>query len=549
MKSHYKIIIGVLICLFAMTINAQQKLEKKVQTVKTDKEVTLNLNTSQTNVIVDTWNRNEIKIEAYIESDKLSKQELQKVLKNWNIDVDESGSNITITTKAKGVRFGALNINTKDINEVTEGALKELYFALADIPKLPNLPELPEVPEMPEFPEFPELPELPEGIKTIGFDYEAYKKDGDQYLEKWSKKYEDKYGKAHKEEMEVWAEKFAEKFDEDWTEKMEAWGEKFGSKFEGKWAKDMEKWGEDFGKRFEGKWAKDMEKWGEDFGNKFENSEFIKNIEKLTEDFGEGLGEDIEAWAGKLVESLEDENGEFQKGLKELEHRLEGLADNSDAKENRSKVFKGQARVLKNRNFNLEDNKFIKTIKIKVPKSTNLKVNIRHGALKLVATTFNLKADLSYSKLLAANIIGSETSINASYSDIEVDDWNLGKLKLNYGNTHLKRVNQLELNSNSSSIKIGELTGNAIINGSFGDLKINAIADSFTNLSLVLDNTDAVLKLPKTAYNLQCQGDRSNFSHPDQSPGDDASSFSRSSFNSSKNIVINAKYSSVVMQN
>ncbi len=547
MKLHYKIKTLLLICLFGVAVNAQQKLEKTTQTVNADKDVTLNLNTSHANVIVDTWNRNEIKIEAYIESNTLSKDELQNILKDWDIDIDGSGSNVTVSTKGNGLSFTVLdNVHIEDIGNVAADALKELHFALADIPKLPNLPELPEVPEIPEFPEFPELPELPEGVRAIEFDYEAYKKDGDKYLEKWSRKYEDKYGKEHKEEMEAWAEEFAEGFDENWAKKMEKWGEKFGSKFEGKWAKDMEKWGEEFGKRFEGEWAEDMEKWGEEFGKKFENSKFIKDIERLAEDFGEGLGRDIEAWAEKLGESLEDENGEFQQGLRALERRLEGLGDDYDDDHERTH----HVRTLKSKNYNLKDNRFIKTIKIKMPKDTNLKVNVRHGELKLAATTFNMKADLSYSKLLAVGIDGGNTSINASYSDIEVNDWNLGELKLNYGeSTHLKRVNILGLNSNSSNIKIGELSGNAIINGSFGDLKIDAIADSFSNLNIVLDNTDAKLKLPKTAYNLQCLGDNhTRFSHPDQSPEDKVSSFSKSSFNSSKTIVINAKYSHVIME-
>ncbi|MCK5400485.1 MAG: hypothetical protein KAJ28_02525, partial [Flavobacteriaceae bacterium] len=154
-----------------------------------------------------------------------------------------------------------------------------------------------------------------------------------------------------------------------------------------------------------------------------------------------------------------------------------------------------------------------------------------------------------HSTLLATRIDGSDTSINASYSPVIISHWNLGELKLNYvENAQLKLVNHLNLTSNSSNIVVEELTGNAIINGSFGDLEINKIAKSFNKLSLVLENSDAVVTLPKTDFNLQYQGTRTRFQHPDKSTKGNTTAFSTGNLSSNKTIVINAKYSNIVMQ-
>ncbi len=198
---------------------------------------------------------------------------------------------------------------------------------------------------------------------------------------------------------------------------------------------------------------------------------------------------------------------------------------------------------------NSKNNKVIKTIKIKMPKDAKLKLNVRHGELKIVSVIHNLKADLSHSTLLAENINGSNTSINASYSPVLVTNWNEGELKLNYvDNVLLKNVKALILRSNSSNVNIDYLSGNSIIEGSFGDLTIHNILDSFSNLNVVLENSDAAIKLPKTDFNLQYKGTRTRFQHPNKTTKENISTFSTGNLSSNKTIVINAKYSNVVMQ-
>ena len=59
-------------------------------------------------------------------------------------------------------------------------------------------------------------------------------------------------------------------------------------------------------------------------------------------------------------------------------------------------------------------------------------MNVRHGEVKLAENTKNLNATLSHSSLWATTIDGDETNILASYSPVEVKNWNYGQLETKY---------------------------------------------------------------------------------------------------------------------
>jgi hypothetical protein len=290
---------------------------------------------------------------------------------------------------------------------------------------------------------------------------------------------------------------------------MEAWGEKFGKEWEAQYGKEMEKWGEKFGKEWEVKYGKQMEEWGEGFAKQMEERA--------------GRIDEQSARVEERVAEREKQAAERSKLADERRVKIDEMMNNS------SKVKK--------------------TIKIKMPKDTKLKVNVKYGELKFSANIDNLKADLSHSKLIANSINGSQTSINASYSPIFVNSWNLGTLNLNYvKNAEINNVKRLMLSSNSSNITIKNLINNAIINGSIGDLKVLKIDDTFTNLNITLENSDALIVLPKVAYNLQYKGNKSRLAHPEKSNKESISSFSTGDLSSPKTIIINAKSSNVTMQ-
>ncbi|WP_157607867.1 hypothetical protein [Seonamhaeicola sp. S2-3] len=489
---------------FTVSSLVAQKQTKVSQSIKVDKDVTIDLNTSYCHIVFDTWNKNTVEIEAYVEGENLSSEALKDALKNWNIDVDASSNEVVINARSSGNANWVYRTTPHD-DDAVNAIVRELKFELAEIPDVSfNLnPQIPKVPELPEIPEMPELPPLPENVKSFQFDYEAYKKDGEKYLEEYTKQFESTYGEDYAKRMEAWGEKFEKE-----------WGEKYGKKME-EWAKSFEEnWDS---KAFEER----MEAWGERFAEQMERQ--AEQLEKQQEKREKAL-EKHEAMREKLLEKREIEKEKREKLAKERKILIEKLVN----KETNSKVKK--------------------TIKIKMPKDAKLKVNVRHGEIEFASNIDNLKANLAYTKLTANSINGGLTSINASYSPVYVTNWNLGELNLHYAKTvELNNVKHLVLNSNSSNVTIDNLLGNAIIDGNIGDLNILRIDDNFTNLNVIIQNCDAFIALPKVNYNLQYKGNRSRISHP-KKENDNTSTFSTGNLSNGKSIVVNAKYSNVIMK-
>ncbi len=492
--------------LFTLSMKAQQRIDKISQSTQVNDDVTIDLNTSYTNIIIDTWNKDIVEVEAYIESDALSKDALKKQADAWNVRVEGSKDFIRINSNSEGESWSEsmIHFDTKSLDL----AMQNLEIELANMPIMPMIDGLMEsldLANMPKMPNMPNLPDLPEGMNDTNFDFERYKNEGDVYMDKWSREYSAKYGDAYASKMEKWAKEVDTKAFEKYEKEMEAWGEKFGNQFGETFGKDMEAWGEAFGEKF----GKNMEAWGEEFG---------KNMET----WGEQFGKDMEKHAKRMEKELEKHESKRQ----EHEAKYQAVFDSDMGKHMKVK----------------------KTLKIKIPKDAKLKLNVRHGEMKFTTVIHNLKAELNHTKFLANSIDGEKTAINASYSSLLIKDWKMGALELNFvEDATIQNVNGLVLNANSSNIHIDNLSGNTIINGSFGDLTINKITDNFNTINMTLDNSNANLKLPQADYKLQYIGKNSQLKHPKNTKGQAVSSFNSGSLSNNKTIVVNAKYSHVVM--
>ncbi len=501
-------LIKLVLFVFTLNLGAQQNNIKLSKHIKVTKDVTIDLNTSYVQLEIDTWNKDELEIEAFVDDKKLSGDALKNALEHWKLKVEGSGDYVKISSEgAQGTwsSLNDLNINLESLNLDLEtiSNLSDFEFGFSEMPEMPELPELPEMVHMdvPEVPELPELPELPEGVHTISFDAEAYKAKGEPYLEAWSKDFESKYGKVYKEKMKTWARKMAKVDFKGYEKRMEVWGEKFGQQFGEDYEKKMNAWGEEFSKRFDGEWAKEMEAWGEKYGKQME--ERAKQMEART----------------KSLEARE-----------RAIHQRQSMVNDQKA----------------NSKQHSEDG-IKRVIKIKMPKKAKLKMNVRHGELKLSSVIHNLKADLSHTGLTANHINGMSTSINVAYSPVHIDLWSQGELNLKFvQQAYISNSEQLMLNSNSSNITIDNLSHNAIINGSFGDLVISKISDDFSNLNIVLENSDAVITLPKTDYNVYFKGNRSKLNN--ETTTQKTIEKTSSGVRSAKSIVLNTKFSDVTLK-
>lgn len=242
----------LLFCTLGVTAQST-KLEK---TYKTNANSDVFIEAKHTNIIVEYWDKDEVQIEAYLETETKDKARIKELLNNWKLKTRTDGGNVWITSGGNAVwnsnmDFASLEGPLSQLPGLMEPLMNDLVG-----PLLQNIASNP----LP--------PEFYENLGDLNFDYEAYKKDGDKYLEKFEKKIDKKFGKDFERSMEKWAANF-EKDSVMWKKnfemKMEAWGEDFG--------KSMEAWGEQFGANME-QWASELEKEIEaEYGD--ENSKVI----------------------------------------------------------------------------------------------------------------------------------------------------------------------------------------------------------------------------------------------------------------------------------
>lgn len=212
--------------LFAVTISLQAQSTYK-ESFDVTGEVLVSVNTSYTNVTFETWNKDKVEVEAYIESDDLTEKEKEEIFENWKFNVLGNSSQVIVSSFPEVAWGGMESISGLD-------ALKELEFLgpmMQDMPMLTTL-------KVPAFPE-----DLMKNMQGMKFDYEAFNENEEEYMKKWEADVKEKFGKDFGEKMEKWGEEFAnqwnenngDKLNKEWAKRMEAWQQKFG--------KEMEAWG------------------------------------------------------------------------------------------------------------------------------------------------------------------------------------------------------------------------------------------------------------------------------------------------------------------
>jgi len=195
----FKIITLVLCIGMCTTINAQKLEKKHSEKFTVNKDVTIDINTRYTDIEIETWGRNEVVIDAYIQlEDGTTQKAIDDYLKRWDFEVLGNKSRIDINSKSSGlIDIHSFNFDSPNYdilyNNNINGALENLRFVVPEMTELPEILELSELPEIPElWIDIPELPNLPSK-----FDFKIYKKDK-SYLERWKKKNKDVIGKNAK---------------------------------------------------------------------------------------------------------------------------------------------------------------------------------------------------------------------------------------------------------------------------------------------------------------------------------------------------------------
>lgn len=315
-----------------------------------------------------------------------------------------------------------------------------------------EIPDLPEIAVLPEMPPLPPMPPVP--VKS--FDYQKYKEEGEKYIEEWS-------------------EEFAEGFDEEYQKKMEEWG-----------------------KRMEER-AKDWEE---------RNAERLERMEERMEKRAEEMEKRQEEIAKRREEAMEKRMEAHEKRREAHEKRREHVISRSS--DDGSSSFYFISSSGDNGKYQIK-----KTIKIKMPKSVKLKMNVKHGEVKLAANTKNLNASLRYASLLASAIDGDATEINAAYSPMVIENWNAGNLSTKYSDKiKLTSVKNLRLNATSSNIFIGKIIDDVYIVNNLGKTQIEAVDPNFTQVYVSTKNGELNCGLPQKEFNLKIVDKYSDVNYP-----------------------------------
>ena len=440
------------------------------ESFKVNPDVVVELNTSHADIEFDTWNRNEVVVEATIELEGASEEEARAFFEQDGVEILGNSKEVQVSTQADRWAF--------KFSEPMDFHMEDFEVVIPEMPDIAPMVEeiMIQIPEIAEMPPLPPLPPAP-------FDYEAYKKDGEKYMKEWQKKFE-------------------KEFDEEYRERFEAWGR------------------------------------------------------------------EMEARAGEIESRMEEREAQREEMRQELEKQREVLAEQREAIREQAQKAREQAREAReqareqarqsrvfymrgpkgDRNFSIK-----KTIRIKMPKGARLKLNVRHGEVKLADNALNTKATLSYARLLANNIEGNATNIEARYTPVSVKYWKDGSLQADYSEgVSLSEVGQLKLQANSSDVNIERLLKKASIDNRFGLLRIGSVGEDFSEMVISVENGEVNCRLPQSAYGIEVRSDRSRVTYPDFIRWGSSDKTSRIGYHqrqdSGRSIVINAAFSEVTLQ-
>ena len=363
----------VLLLLTPFLIFSQQK-RVSTESFDVEKSPIIILDLSHSTVIIETWNKNRVEVKTTLTYDEEDKQALNEAFDASEIIVLGNSKRVEITSR-------------KNRNAKPNG----VGFFQTPVP-----------PKPPKSPNPPLPPKPPKPLLEIDFDYEAFKEQGREYLEK-----------------------FKEQLDST-------------------------------------NFRETMVVWRDELKNFRDDLKDIRNDQKDNRSFQDSLRQ----YAHVIRKNIKPWVEEFREGYQEAKN---------------SWMMKQSVK---------------RVIEIKVPKSAKFEMNLRHSKME-VSSLHNVDANLSYSGLQLDTATGQNSKIVMSYSTLSINSAESLNLDINYSKeVDLKKVDQLNVTSKMSELKIGSIQNQAIIKGTYGNLHIDRIDDDFSLIDIHLEKSSADLKLP-----------------------------------------------------
>jgi len=415
---------------------------------KVGPEVIVEVSTSYADIEFETWSKNEVEVEAIITLEGATPEEANAFFDQPRVDILGNSSKVSIRTGGGS-------------NSLFAPSDMDFHFEMTDMPPMPEMPELAPMVEdiIASIPEIAAMPPMPP-VPYADFDYEAFEKDGQKYIEKWQKEFE-------------------KEFDEEYREEFEAWGKEMQQEMEAR-IKARE------AAREAMKEERDLQR---------------AEMQEQREEIQEQMREQREEMREQEME-LREQVRIAQREAREIQVQV---------RKNRNPGIFYMRGASGNEKFTIK-----KTIKVKMPKGARLKMNVRYGEVKLADNALNTKANLSYASLLANTIDGMDTDIAAIYSPVTVERWNGGRLQTEYSDgVELHEVGQLNMVARSSMVTIDRLLQEVSIDSRMGLLVIGGVADDFRDMDISVAYGELRFDLPRNAYDITVSEDRSEVLYPD----------------------------------
>ncbi len=223
----YKLSIFTSCMLCCVGLFAQDKQHKLKEKFDVDKNVTVSLNTSHTNIVFETWNRNTIEVEAFLEGDDLTDENSRRILDSWKVNVSGNSDNVLINSVAG-------NLWTRSVTatnvRMTKEELRMLEPAIASMlePIMENIANNP----MPNA--------LSDDFSNVSINGGRNKADA-KYIEQWENQIRENFSDDRDQKKQLWAKQFDKTPNKISVQKeirLETWGQQYGKQMEA-WASQL----------------------------------------------------------------------------------------------------------------------------------------------------------------------------------------------------------------------------------------------------------------------------------------------------------------------
>ncbi|MBN4082766.1 hypothetical protein JYT50_00165 [bacterium AH-315-A23] len=428
----------------AFSVQAQ-KFDKTIKErfkVNTDVEVVINA--AHTDIDIETWNKNEVSIEAVMEVEGLQKEEAEKLFKKWKFEALGNKNKVKISSISNSFDFDFKFDFDFDFPDV-----EVPHFEMPDI----DFPEI----ELPELPEMPEMPEM--DFEEFEFDYDAYKNDS-TYL----KGYKRRIAKEVKKFKESGFKKRLDSVRNSDEYKLKIIEFKKASK----------------------EMAKEMKKFKE-------SKEFKRSIEE-----SKRVAEQVRREMLNNKELMKDQMKVAKEASKKAMELIKKMKEEGKFEEMRKHGENIYFYNEKNKNSKVKIRKYIK---IKVPKNTIFDLNVRHGRLNVPKSNKKMSANIMYGNFIGGIITGEKNELRFTNSPIDIQTIYSGNITLkNVPNATFGTFENSNLFANSSNVVIENVGNDVALSQKFGKLEINAITPNFNNLNLILDYSKASLNFSNAHF-------------------------------------------------